>query len=80
MLNVLDRYGGSHKVEEMAEFTNALSKHCDAVVVITCHLDPDNEGDASFKANCEKFLSLTPGYVRLQHIFLRQMQVFTGIE
>eukprot|EP00750_Incisomonas_marina_P012617 INCI17123.1.p1 GENE.INCI17123.1~~INCI17123.1.p1 ORF type:complete len:345 (+),score=64.95 INCI17123.1:129-1163(+) len=54
-------YGGEATVEEMAEFTRKISEHCDAAVVITCHLDPNDEGDEVWKANCEKFIELTPG-------------------
>lgn len=56
-------YGGEATVEEMAAFTRQISEHCDAAVVITCHLDPNDEGDEVWKANCEKFIELTPGYV-----------------
>ena len=52
-------YGGS--VEEMAEFTQQIAAECDAAVVITCHFDMENEGDEVWKANCQKFLDLTPG-------------------
>jgi len=54
-------FGGDLSIEEMAEFTKKIAQNCDAAVVITCHLDPDNEGDEVWKSNCQKFLDLTPG-------------------
>lgn len=52
-------YGGS--IEEQAAFVNKLNDHCDAVVVVTCFMDPDKEGDDVWRRNAEKLLSLTPG-------------------
>lgn len=53
-------YGGS--VSEMSETVKAFSSVCDAVVVVTCFLDPDCTGDdALWQKNAEELLACTPG-------------------
>ena len=52
-------FGGT--VEEQAEMVRKMSCCCDAVVIVTCHLALEGEGDDIWHANAARLLDLTPG-------------------
>lgn len=52
----------SETLEEQAKELNAVwESGTDAIIFITNRLDPNNEGDDVFIANCEKLISMLPG-------------------
>jgi 4-hydroxy-tetrahydrodipicolinate synthase len=52
-------YGGS--IESQAEMVRRMAPCCDAVVIVTCHLAPQDAGDDVWLANAQRLLDLTPG-------------------
>lgn len=56
----------SDTLEAQAEELNAIYETgTDALILITNRLDPDNEGDDVFIANCERLISLLPAEAKL---------------
>ena len=50
-------FGGT--VEEQADFVNKMAAEVDAVVVLTCQLAAEGEGEDVWKSNVERLLELT---------------------
>ena len=52
--------GPYESAKEMANYTAAMAEHCDAVVILTCDFDPDQQGDQAWKENCSAFIDELP--------------------